>query len=104
VTATDADDKLLPLANRGAQVALAAPGVDVLALAPDDGYALTSGTSIAAAHVSGVAALLLARQPKLTPDGLLRALVASAHRIPGYARDVGAGVVDAYAAVERLKP
>jgi subtilisin family serine protease len=104
VTATDAGDKLLPEANRGAQVALAAPGVDVLALAPDDGYAMTSGTSIAAAHVSGVAALLLARQPKLTPDGLLRTLVASAHRIPGKAHDVGAGVVDAYAAVERLKP
>ena len=103
VTATDADDKLLPVANRGAQVALAAPGVAVLALAPDEGYALSSGTSIAAAHVSGVAALLLARDPKLKPDGLLRTLIASAQRIPGKSRDVGAGVVDAYGAVERLK-
>lgn len=104
VTATDAHDKLLPVANRGAQVALAAPGVDVLALAPGEGYVMTSGTSIAAAHVSGVAALLLERQPQLKPDGLLRMLTASAHRIPGKARDVGAGVIDAYAAVERLKP
>jgi subtilisin family serine protease len=103
VTATDADDKLLAVANRGAQVALAAPGVAVLALAPDEGYALSSGTSIAAAHVSGVAALLLARDPRLKPDALLRTLIASAQRIPGKSRDVGAGVVDAYGAVERLK-
>ena len=61
VTATDADDKLLPQANRGPQVAVAAPGVEILAPAPDGGYQVTSGTSVAAAHASGVAALLLAR-------------------------------------------
>jgi len=104
VTATDADDKLLPVANRGSQVVLAAPGVNILALAPDGGYAFTSGTSVAAAHVSGVAALMLARQPKLTPDALRRILVRSAQRIAGKRRDVGAGVVDAYGAVEQVKP
>ena len=35
VTATDADDKLMPQANRGPQVAVAAPGVEILAAAPD---------------------------------------------------------------------
>ena len=64
VTATDADDKLLPQANRGPQVAVAAPGVQVLEPAPDGGYQVTTGTSVAAAHASGVAALLLARDPK----------------------------------------
>ena len=68
VTATDADDKLLPQANRGPQVAVAAPGVHVLEPAPDDSYQIMTGTSVAAAHASGVAALLLARDPKLTPD------------------------------------
>ena len=57
VTATDADDKLMPQANRGPQVAVAAPGVEILAAAPDGGYQVTSGTSVAAAHASGVAAL-----------------------------------------------
>ena len=73
-------------------------------MAPDDGYGLTSGTSVAAAHVSGVAALLLARRPQLTPDALRRILVGSAQRIPGKPRDVGAGVVDALGALDSLKP
>jgi len=100
VTATDADDKLLPQANRGPQVAVAAPGVDILAAAPDGQYEMTSGTSVATAHVTGVAALLLARDPKLTPDALRRLLVGSARKVPGAPREVGAGVVDALKAVE----
>jgi hypothetical protein len=102
VTATDSDDKLLPQANRGSQVVVAAPGVDVLADAPDGGYQLISGTSVAAAHASGVAALLLAREPKLTPAGVRRALIRSARKIPGKRRDVGAGVIDALAAVNEF--
>jgi subtilisin family serine protease len=100
VTATDADDRLLPQANRGPQVAVAAPGVDILAAAPGGQYDMTSGTSVATAHVTGVAALLLARDPKLTPGALRRLLVGSARKVSGAPRDVGAGVVDALKAVE----
>lgn len=99
VTATDADDKLMPQASRGRQVALAAPGVDVLAVAPDGGYALTSGTSVAAAHVSGVAALMLARNATLTPVALRHMLLHSARRVPAKPTEVGAGVIDALEAV-----
>lgn len=100
VTATDADDKLLPQANRGPQVAVAAPGVQVLEPAPNGAYQVTTGTSVAAAHATGVAALLLARNPKLTPDQVRRLLIHSARAIPGSKRDVGAGVIDALGAVE----
>jgi len=103
VTATDEDDKLLPIANRGAQVAVAAPGVDIIAPAPDGNYQVTSGTSMAAAHASGIAALLLARDPKLTPAALRRDLIRSAHAVPGTRREVGAGVIDALAAVDEFK-
>ena len=72
VTAADADDKLLPVANRGPQVAFAAPGVAVIEPAPGNSYQVTSGTSIAAAHASGVAALVLARDPKLKPAAVRR--------------------------------
>jgi len=102
VTATDAKDALLPQANRGRQVAVAAPGVDILAIAPNGQYQVTSGTSVAAAHASGVAALLLARKPDLTPDALRRALIRSARHVAGKPRDVGAGVIDAYGAVEAV--
>jgi subtilisin family serine protease len=103
VTATDADDKLLPQANRGAQVAVAAPGVMVLATAPDGGYQVTTGTSVAAAHASGVAALLLARNPKLTPDQVRSLLIKSARAIPGARRGIGAGVIDALSAVDAVR-
>jgi subtilisin family serine protease len=103
VTATDADDVLLPIANRGSQVAVAAPGVQILAPAPDSGYQVTTGTSVAAAHASGVAALLLARNPKLKPDDVRRVLIKSARAIPGKKQDVGAGVIDALGAVNSLK-
>ncbi len=100
VTATDADDKLMPQANRGPQVALAAPGVEILAAAPDGAYQVTSGTSVAAAHATGVAALLLAAKPKLTPAQVRSDLMRTAHRIPGKHNEVGAGVVDALAVIK----
>ncbi len=103
VTATDADDKLLPVANRGPQVAVAAPGVDIIAPAPDGKYQITSGTSIATAHAAGVAALLLARDPKLTPVALRNDLIRSARAVPAARRDVGAGVIDALTAVNEFK-
>ena len=64
MTATDTDDKLFEQANRGTHIAVAAPGVDILAAAPDGGYQMQSGTSFAAAQVSGIAALLLERNPQ----------------------------------------
>jgi subtilisin family serine protease len=103
VTATDAEDKLFPQANRGPQVAVAAPGVQILEPAPDAAYQVTTGTSVAAAHASGVAALLLARDPKLTPDQVRSRLIKSARPIAGNKRDVGAGVIDALAAVDSVK-
>ena len=60
ITAIDARDELYARANRGRYIAIAAPGVDVLAPACGNGHDLQSGTSFAAAHVSGVLALLIA--------------------------------------------
>ena len=106
VTATDADDKVFDQANRGGYVAVAAPGVDVLVAGPGDGYAFTSGTSVAAAHVSGVVALMLEREPTLSADAVRSALVASARDLGAKGRDqvFGAGEADAAAALKRLDP
>jgi subtilisin family serine protease len=101
VTATDIEDRLYTGANRGNHIAVAAPGVDVLAPAPGGNYQFTTGTSVAAAHVSGVAALLIERNPKLTPNDVRRILMRTATSLGRgeRARDFGAGLVNAYQAV-----
>jgi subtilisin family serine protease len=103
ITATDADDQLMPQANRGPQVVAAAPGVEILAPAPGGSYQVTSGTSVAAAHASGVAALLLARRPNLSSNDVRRILTRTAHAVAGARNDTGAGVIDALGAVNSLR-
>jgi hypothetical protein len=100
VTATDAEDNLFVASNRGNHVAIAAPGVDILVPAPDANYWMASGTSFAAAHVSGVAALILARQPGLSPDAVRQILLATARDLgpPGRDPQFGVGLADAYQA------
>jgi subtilisin family serine protease len=102
VTATDNADHLFAAANRGAQIAIAAPGVDILMPAPEGKYQVNSGTSFAAAYISGLAALLIDRNPGITPDGIRNALTATARDLGAKGRDdqFGAGLADALAAVE----
>jgi len=49
---------------------LQAPGDEIVTTVPPDAYDFLSGSSLAAAHVSGLAALLLERDPTLTPAHL----------------------------------
>ena len=98
VGAVDKHDLLAPFSSRGifaddpdlAKPELTAPGVMIHSPAfidSDSGspvlYALFSGTSAAAPHVSGVAALLLQLQPSLSPMDLRSLLVNSADALPG---------------------
>jgi hypothetical protein len=101
VTATDAKDQLLAQANQGAYVAIAAPGVDILEPAPNGGYQVTTGTSVAAAHVSGIAALLIDHDPTLDAAAIRDILTSSAkHHAPAGRDDqFGWGVVDPYRAL-----
>jgi subtilisin family serine protease len=102
VSATDAEDRLLPASNRGGYVAVAAPGADVLLPAPGQKYQITSGTSFSAAYVSGIAALLLGRSQAVKPDEVRATLMRTARDLGSPGRDdlFGAGEADAYAAVE----
>jgi hypothetical protein len=104
VTATDVNDALLPQANRGEHISVAAPGVDVLVPAPNAQYQITTGTSVAAAEVSGVIALLLERKPDATPESIRRALQMTAKDlgVRGRDDDFGWGLVDPYLAMLAL--
>jgi subtilisin family serine protease len=104
VTAIDADDRLLSAANRGKHIAVAAPGVDVLVPAPGRTYQLTTGTSVAAAEVSGIVALLVELKPSITPDEVRKVLQSTAFDLGPKGPDdqFGAGRADAERAVMAL--
>ena len=104
VTATDENDRLFYGANQGKYVTIAAPGVDILVPAPDGGMQFTTGTSVATALVSGVAALLLAHKPSLKPEEIRAILVRTARHLGsgGSNPQFGAGLVDPLKALEFL--
>ncbi|MGI9382571.1 MAG: S8 family peptidase [Methyloligellaceae bacterium] len=104
VTATDARDKLYAQANRGSYLTVAAPGVDILVPFTRKRYRYSSGTSMAAAHVSGLVALMLERDPKLTMVEVQRALTSTAHDLGPRGPDpqFGAGRADAFASLKAL--
>jgi subtilisin family serine protease len=54
---------------------VAAPGVEILTTVPEDAYDFVSGSSLAAAHVSGIVALLLEANPTLSPDRIKELLI-----------------------------
>jgi subtilisin len=56
----------------GPQIALCAPGVAILSAVPPNNYAVWDGTSMAAAHVAGLAALVLAHHPEFLTRFKLR--------------------------------
>jgi subtilisin family serine protease len=75
---------------------LSAPGSDILTTQPDGGYDFTSGSSMAAAHVSGIAALLLAMAPGLDARSVHDLLLQSSRLSDGTLQ------VNAASAVARL--
>jgi len=106
VTATDAQDRLFAASNRGSHIAISAPGVDIFLPAPDEKYQMTSGTSFSAAYVSGLAALMLERNPALKPGEVRAILMKTARDLGAPGRDdlFGAGEADAFAAVSAVAP
>nr|WP_236843453.1 S8 family serine peptidase [Bradyrhizobium icense] len=101
VSGTDAQERLFAASNRGNHIAVAAPGADIFLPAPDEKYQITSGTSFSAAYISGVAALMLERNPSLKPGDVRAILTRTARDLgsPGRDDQFGAGRADAFAAV-----
>jgi len=105
VAATDINNNLLQSSNWGkTKVDIAAPGENIYSTLPGGRYGYMSGTSQATAFVTGVAALLLSQNPKLTPTELRELIMKSADSIPQLLNRISTGGrVNAYAALLALR-
>jgi subtilisin family serine protease len=104
VTSTSLKDRLMDFTNRGREVALAAPGEDIVTIGPDGMYKSYRGGSYSTAIAASIAALVLSARPDLSAEDVESILRQSAkHLVDLGADDVGAGRVDALAAVRLAK-
>jgi len=118
VAATDYRDARASFSNKGPQVDVAAPGVDVLSLFPTWAtppgfapYAYGTGTSMSTPHVAGLAALLKSLKPWLTAGQIMSIIRYSADDVnaatfPGRDDEIGYGRINAERALApyKLKP
>jgi subtilisin family serine protease len=89
VTASNNKDELPGWANTGSEsVDLVAPGVNVYSTLAEDRYGYISGGSMAAAQVSGAAALILSVEPWLSATELKAAILGNVDRLPTLAGKV----------------
>jgi subtilisin family serine protease len=102
VAALDRNDQLASFSNYGVKsVAIAAPGVDILSTWLGNEYEEKSGTSMATPVVSGVAALVLAENPRMSVDDLRKKLLASTDPIVALkGKTVTGGRINAAKALE----
>ncbi|MCU1594860.1 MAG: aprE [Frankiales bacterium] len=107
VAATGPNGHLASYSQHGAGVSVAAPGgeptsgdtctqsICITSLYPGGQYAVAAGTSMAAPHVAGLAALLLGQTPGRSRTSVINRIEATAHPLAG----AGSGLVDARAAL-----
>lgn len=92
VAATDSADRLASFSNYGrSTVDIAAPGVGIYSTARGGGYTTMSGTSMAAPHVSGAAALVWSQNPSMSYSQVINALYSSSDVISGLTTTVAGG-------------
>ena len=101
VSATTSSDTNASWSTYGPYVDVAAPGVGIWTTTMGGGYASVSGTSFSSPLTAGVAALMMAANPKLVPSQIVGMLESTAVDLgtPGYDDHYGYGRVDAAAAV-----
>jgi thermitase len=106
VASTTATDSLSGFSTRGTFVDVAAPGSSVMSTFPNNRYGVLSGTSMATPHVSGLAALILSRNPTLTPDQVRAIIQGTADDLgpSGWDINFGYGRINARRALEKTTP
>ena len=111
VSATDSNNNIASFSSRGPEIDIAAPGVSIYSTYKRKGYKTLSGTSMAAPHVAGAAALVLETAPgaydtngnsKWDPEEVKNKLQDTATDLgaSGFDNLFGWGLVNAYAATQ----
>ncbi len=105
VAATNIHNELLPSSNWGRRkVDVAAPGENIYSTLPGGRFGPMTGTSQATAFVSGLSALLLSKDPSLTPKRIKEIIMASVDRVPQLEGKLATGGrINAYAALLELR-
>lgn len=103
VASTGQNDVKSSFSDYGASVDISAPGEGILStIISNNGYDAYDGTSMASPNAAGVAALVKALHPNLTPAQLMQRLMATADYIydvnPSYVNKLGAGRINAFTA------
>ncbi len=100
VAATDRSDALASFSNFGRHsVHLGAPGTEILSTVPGNSYGLKSGTSMAAPHVTGVAALLQAQDSTRDWKAIKNLLLAGGDTISALTNTITGKRLNAYGAM-----
>ncbi len=106
VASSTSTDGMSSFSNYGAtSVDIAAPGSNILSTYPGNSYNTISGTSMATPHVSGAAALLLARDPTLTTAQLKQKLIDGVDVVPAFqGKVVSNGILNVYKSMTGSTP
>ena len=108
VAATDQRDKRASFSNYGKKVDVAAPGVNIYSTIPNNTYGFKNGTSMAAPHVAGVAALIWSKNPDITNVQVRKCIEATTDNIdaknPGFEGKLGSGRLNAVKALLHVPP
>jgi hypothetical protein len=104
VTATDINNNVWSGAAQGPEIELAAPGVNIETTKLGGGTRFATGTSYAAPHVAGAAALLRSYNPNWSNDEIRTRMNETAQKIPGSPHEIGNGLLDVEAALYYIPP
>ncbi len=109
VAATDQQDIKASFSNYGTKVDVSAPGENIYSTYLDDTYAFLDGTSMAAPHVAGLAALIWSRNRTLTNQQVRHIIEMTcdnidAHQNPIHAGKLGKGRINAFRALSATPP
>lgn len=102
VSAVDYDGNKASFSNYGDYIDIAAPGVNIPSTYFNKQYAALSGTSMAAPHVTGLAALILSANPDLRSSQVIRIIKNSAIDLGEQGKDInfGNGLIDVNSALQ----